>query len=167
MWLLHDPAPALCMAPVEATVGNMAAVNGRGSAVWDGAQWAARYAALRARWAAADEAFHAMVRSTTRAQACATGHPTSSEDGGEASQHVVSAELVLAEARARQAKCAAYQYAVDLLGDMLQAVVDARTDDHERGGQGAEARSDDGWVAAAVLHLREACRPSGSAVELL
>jgi len=155
------------MAPAEATVGNMAAVNGRGSAVWDGAQWTARLATLRARWAAADEAFHAMVRATARAQTSAAGHPTSSEGGGEASQHVVVAELVLAEARARQAKCAAYQCAIDLLGDMLQEIVDARTDGREGGGQITEVRSDDGWVAAAVLHLREACRPAGSAVELL
>jgi len=50
---------------------------------------------------------------------------------------------------------------------MLQEVVDARTDEREGGGQGAEARSDDDWVSAAVLHLRGACRPAGSAVELL
>mmetsp|Transcript_103687 Transcript_103687/g.297888 ORF Transcript_103687/g.297888 Transcript_103687/m.297888 type:complete len:230 (+) Transcript_103687:2396-3085(+) len=87
LWLLHDPAPALCMAPVEATVGNMAAVNGRGSAVWDGAQWTARLATLRARWAAADEAFHAMVRATARAQAYTAGHHASSVCGRPSRRH--------------------------------------------------------------------------------
>jgi len=151
----------------EATVVTMAAVPEDGAGVWTGAQWAARLATLRARWAAADAAFHAMVRATTRAQACTAGRPASSEGGDEASQHVVAAELMLAEARARHAKCAAYQCAVDLLGDMLQEIVDVRTDEPEGGGRGAEVRTDDGWVAAAVLHLREACRPAGSAVELL
>ena len=73
---------------------------------------------------------------------------------------------MLAEARARQSKAYAYQAVVDLLGDMLEALADVRVG-HQGLDPDAEARTADQRVAAVVGHLRETCRPTQCAIELI
>ena len=73
---------------------------------------------------------------------------------------------MLAEARARQSKAYAYQAVVDLLGDMLEALADVRVD-HQGLDPDAEARTADQRVAAVVCHIRETCRPTQCAVEII
>ena len=128
-------------------------------------RWRPRVEELRRVWASANAAFHAMVDATARARAWFERHdPSDGVGGGEG--HVLAAALVAAEARMRQRKCEAYQLFVDLTSDMLEAVSDAHMADDVLIVD-AETRTADQWVAAVVVHIRESCRPTDSAVELL
>jgi len=59
-----------------------------------------------------------------------------------------------------------HQLFVDLLGDLLEAISDAHMADDVLIVD-AEARTADGWTAAVVVHIRETCRPTQCAVELI
>ena len=129
-------------------------------------RWHARVEQLRKTWMFANDAFHTMVDTTARAQAWVEQNGTSGPSGGDVGGHVRAAELVVAEARMRQRKCEAYQLFVDLLGDMLEAISDAHMADDVLIVD-AETRTADGWTAAVVGHLRETCRPTQCAIELI
>jgi len=97
-------------------------------AVFADPRWHARVEQLRKRWMLANEAFHAMVGTTARAQAWVEQNGPSGPSGGDGG-HVHAAELVVAKARMRQCKCEAYQLFVDLTGDLLEAISDAHMAD--------------------------------------
>ena len=128
-------------------------------------RWRARVEQLRKKWMSANEAFHAMVDTPERVQAWVEQNDPSGGSGGDGG-HMHAAELVVAEARVRQRKCEAYQLFVDLLGDMLEAISDAHMADDVLIVD-AETRTADGWTAAVVCHIRETCRPTQCAVELV
>ena len=130
------------------------------------ARWEVPREQLRTKWASANADFQAMVQATARGQAWLAEHRLPSAGSGGGSDPTLGAELVLAEARARQSKAYAYQAVVDLLGDMLEALADAHVD-HQGLDPGAETRTADVWTAAVVCHIRETCRPTQCAVEII
>jgi hypothetical protein len=74
--------------------------------------------------------------------------------------------MAVAEAREKQRKAEAYRGAVDLLCDMLEAVVHAYMADEARLRR-VGMSSTDVLMSAVVHHLEGTCRPTDGTVRLL
>lgn len=130
--------------------------------VLDQPRWVARREALRARWAAAEAAFAALDEVLGRAQALVD----EGDESADGAAHVLAAELVVVEGREKQRKAEAYRAAVDLLCDMLEAVVHAFMADEARLRR-VGIPSTDVLMSTVVRHLEATCRPTDGTVRLL